>query len=595
MSLVRYTITPCNPEAHLFEMSCSVDDPDSDGQRFSLPAWIPGSYMIREFAKHVVSIRAEAKGRAVALEKLDKHTWRAAPGTCGPLTIIARIYAWDLSVRGAHLDRSHAFFNGTSVFLRAVGCETWPCLVDIRRPTGEGYREWRVATTLPVAKGLRGSARAWGFGLYRAADYDELIDHPVEMGRFALVSFKARGVLHDVAITGRHDCDLERLARDLKRVCESHIGLFGKRPPVDRYLFLVTAVGDGYGGLEHRASTALLCARDTLPAPGMEKPSEGYIGFLGLCSHEYFHTWNIKRIKPAEFVAYDLERENYTRLLWAFEGFTSYYDDLALVRSKVITPQAYLSLLAKTLTHVRRTPGRHRQSVAESSFDAWIKYYRQDENSPNAIVSYYAKGSLIACALDLSLRSKTAGRVGLDDVMRRLWNDFGKSGHGVREADIRRIAEELSGLKLSGLFRQAVHGMGDVPLETLLSKFGVMLKWQPSGKLPWLGVRTKAEGGELKLTHVLDDGPGQRAGLAAGDVLLALNGLRIQPANWDKLLNRCRPGTAVRLHVFRRDELQEAEVIPQTAPADECKLTLIEKPAAAARRLLRGWLGSSDA
>jgi len=409
---IRYSIAPLSPEAHLFEVRCTVADPDRQGQQFALPAWIPGSYLVRDFARQVVAIGASSGRRPVVLEKIDKHTWRAAPVE-GPLTVRAEVYACDLSVRGAHLDTSHGFFNGSCVFLRALGRDDRRCEVEILPPIGGGksgarYRNWRVATTL-----RRNGARAWGFGGYAAAGYDELIDHPVEIGAFSLASFRARGVPHDVAITGRHCADLSRLARDLKRVCEQHIDFWsgsaharrgggarasaqGGAAPFERYLFLVTAIGEGYGGLEHRDSAALLRARDDLPQPGMKAAAESYRGFLGLASHEYFHAWNIKRIKPAAFDPYDLARENYTRLLWLFEGFTSYYDDLALVRSGLITRDQYLEKLGRAITSHLRTPGRRRQTLADSSFDAWTKYYRADENTPNAVVSYYVKGSLVA-------------------------------------------------------------------------------------------------------------------------------------------------------------------------------------------------------
>lgn len=292
---VRYRIRPANPAAHRFDVECTVAASDPAGQRFSLPAWIPGSYLIRDFARHIVAIRAETGGKDVPLVKLDKHTWQAAalkPGT--PLTVTCEVHAWDLSVRGAHLDETHAFFNGTSVFLRVVGQEEAPCLVDIQPPAGRTYRDWRVATALAPAHGETGAAAEHAFGLYRAANYDELIDHPVEMGTFTLARFTAAGVPHDIAISGRHDADLQR-------ICAWQIALFGEPAPMPHYTFLVSAVGDGYGGLEHRASTALLCSRNDLPYAGMKGISESYRNFLGLCCHEYFHTWNVKRIKPAAF------------------------------------------------------------------------------------------------------------------------------------------------------------------------------------------------------------------------------------------------------------------------------------------------------
>lgn len=593
---VRYTITPVHPEAHLFEVRLTLDRPDPAGQCFALAAWIPGSYLIRDFARHVVRIAATADGKPAALEKLDKHTWQCAPLPPRTRRLLLRyeVYAWDQSVRGAHLDPTHGFFNGSSVFLRVLGREDAPCLVDIRPPAGARYRDWQVATTLAPAAGVAGAAAAWGFGVHRANDYDELIDHPVEMGRFMLARFGVAGVPHDIAISGRHTCDTARLVADLRRICAWQIRLFhGPRgkPPFSRYLFLVTAVGDGYGGLEHRASSALLCARNALPSPAMDKLTDAYRGFLGLCSHEYFHAWNVKRIQPAAFQPFDLARENYTTLLWAFEGFTSYYDDIALVRSGAIDADSYLELIGKTLAGVQRGAGRLKQSVAESSFDAWIKYYRQDENTPNAVVSYYAKGSLIALALDLTLRSRSAGRVSLDDLMRELWKRHGETGRGVAKGDIPRLAERISGLRLAHLFRAWVHGTRDLPLAGLLKTVGIELQWESAASVPDLGVRSAVEGADLKLTAVLDGGPAQAAGLSAHDVLVAIDGLRVGRDNLDALLGRYRGGDEVEVHAFRRDELMRFRVRLGDPPRDSAKLRIAAKASKAALALRKAWIG----
>jgi len=595
---IRYTIRPADPAAHLYEVSCRVEQPDPAGQRFALPAWIPGSYLIRDFARHIVAISAEAGGRPVALAKLDKHTWQAAALPAKQaLTVTCTVYAWDLSVRGAHLDRTHAFFNGTSVFLRALGHESTPCRVDIQPPKGKDYADWRVATALASASGEKNAAKAHGFGLYAAANYDELIDHPVEMGTFTLAAFKACGVAHEVAITGRHDCTgsaLDRLVADLKRICEWQIRFFGEPAPMKKYVFLVTAVGDGYGGLEHRASTALLCSRDDLPYRGMEGMPERYRTFLGLCSHEYFHTWNVKRIKPAAFAPYDLDRENHTSLLWAFEGFTSYYDDLALLRAGLITQQDWLALTAKNVDAVLRGPGRLTQSLAESSFDAWSKYYRQDENTPNAVVSYYAKGALAALALDLTLRAGTQGRRGgqasLDEVMRTLWQRYGQTGVGIGDETIREIAEEISGLRLKRFFAETVHGTSDLPLAKLLKPFGLALTRTASGTAPSLGVKlAPATGdGEARLATVYRGGGAERAGLAGGDVLVAVDGLRVTAATLDRMLSRRHAGDTITVHAFRRDELLCCELHLDPPAIDSTAIASDGK-----RNALRaGWLGS---
>jgi predicted metalloprotease with PDZ domain len=535
-----------------------------------------------------VDVRATAGGTPLAVGKIDKSTWRTAPVT-GNVTVVAQVYAFDLSVRAAYLDDTRAYFNGPSVFLLPEGRADAPCIVEIVRPEGAAYAGWRVATTLPPD-----DAPERGFGTYRAADYDELIDHPVEMGEFAWATFDVRGVPHEIAITGRHDADLSRLARDLSRICDWQIALFGEAP-FDRYLFQVTAVGDGYGGLEHRSSTSLLCRRDELPHLASDKIDDDYLTFLGLASHEYFHAWNVKRIKPAAFMPYDLMREAYTRQLWAFEGFTSYYDDLALVRSGVIEPARYLELLGRTATSVLRAPGRRTQSVADSSFDAWIKFYRQDENAPNAVVSYYAKGALVGCALDLVLRRD--GNASLDDLMRALWQRYGQPGIGVPEDAIARLASELAGRDLAPFFARYVDGTEDPPLGELLADFGVTLHLRPStgpkdrggkpasGSAPrcTLGVRL---GSDQRLSAVLRDGPAARAGLAGHDVLIAIDGLKATPERINAALSRHAPGETVEVHAFRRDELRRFEVTLDAAPDDTCYLALdpTASPQAEARR-----------
>ncbi|WP_343585835.1 M61 family metallopeptidase [Herbaspirillum sp.] len=592
---IRYTITSNDPASHVYDVTVTVDKPAADGQVFSLPAWIPGSYMIREFAKNIVRLRAESGGKKVSVRKIDKHTWQAA-ACAAPLTLSYQVYAWDLSVRTAHLDQPHGFFNGTSVFLAAHGFEQAQHVVDIRRPEGEAFKRWRVATAMPELK-----AKRYGFGTYAARNYDELIDHPVELGDFALASFKAHGVPHDVVITGQvPNLDLPRLCDDLKKICEAQIAFFepkSKRAPMSRYVFMTLAVGDGYGGLEHRASTALICARADLPVKGRPEQTEGYRTYLGLCSHEYFHTWNVKRIKPAVFAPYDLRQENYTSLLWLFEGFTSYYDDLFLVRTGVIDTDAYLDMLSKTVTGVLRGSGRKKQSVAESSFDAWVKYYRQDENAPNAIVSYYTKGSLVALGLDLTIRQQTRGRRTLDDVMRGLWNRFGRDfyeggarGQGVPEDEILVLLEELGGADLKRFFERCIKGTEDVPLADLLPGFGVSYDDAlPKDAKPWLGARIVKDGSDAKLASVYEGSPAAQAGLSAGDKLVALDGLRVPASGPDGLLARYRINDAVRVHVFRRDELMEFVVRLKADVAPKVKLSALGKPAAAVRQR-EAWL-----
>ncbi|KAA6186975.1 M61 family metallopeptidase [Thiohalocapsa marina] len=630
-----YRVTPARPEAHVFAVELEIPAPPDSLLILSMPAWIPGSYMIRDFARNVLGLRAwPAAGAgggmpdeptALPVSKLDKQTWQVQ-GVAGPVCVRYEVYAWDLSVRSAHLDATHAYFNGPSLFLRVGGLDHQPCRVELAPPPGEAYADWRVATSLS-----RAGAEPWGFGGYRADDYDDLIDHPVEMGRFALVPFAVRGVPHWMAISGRQHADLDRLAADLAPICEQQAALFGELP-VDRYLFLTMAVGEGYGGLEHRFSCSLLCSRNDLPRlPAQSSsasdqsaesgplagsgasptaPAKEYRRFLGLCSHEYFHLWNVKRIRPAVLAENGLQQEVHTRLLWAFEGITSYYDDLMLVRSGRIDASGYLEQLAETITRVMRTPGRLRQTLAESSFDAWTRFYKQDENAPNAIVSYYAKGALVALALDLTIRTRSGDTRSLDDVMRALWRRHGRTGIGVAERGIEALAAEVTGLDLDAFFAQALDSTADLDLAALLAEVGVDMRLRPSkgpkdmgsvcdgafGPVPAdadIGIRLQADGAEARIAVVLDDRPGQRAGLSAGDVLVAIDGLRATAAGADDLLRRARIGEPLEIHAFRRDELMHVRVLPEQAPADTCELRLLADAPEAHRSRRAAWLGAA--
>ncbi len=594
--MIRYQISSANPVNHYFDVSIHIPRPDPDGQRLRLPNWIPGSYMIRDFARNILDLEVRSVEGELSLQQLDKSNWQVEAST-QPIDVSYRVYAKDLSVRSAHLDGSHGYFNGTSVFLEVLGLSDQPCEVLIERPPVALAESWKLATSLP-----RKQADPYAFGLFEAADYDELIDHPVEMGNFERVGFEACGVPHDVILTGRFACDLERLAADLKTICEHHIRFFGEPAPMDYYQFQVMVVGDGYGGLEHRASTSLVCSRDSLPQVGQDQITDDYRDFLGLCSHEYFHTWNVKRIKPQVYQPYDLQQEVYTPLLWAFEGITSYYDDLALVRCGLIDQAAYFELLAQTITRVARGKGRTRQSAAESSFNTWTKFYKQDENAANAIVSYYAKGSLIAACIDLRMRAESEGEASLDDVMRALWQQYQATAPGVKDEDIQQLVNLYSGADLRFELEAWINGTSELPLEELLAGSGVTLNWRAAqnqsdkggkaidGKLPAVdfGAFVKMSGNGLEIQRVTEDGAAQLAGLAAGDALVAINGLKIDQARLEKRLALAAAGEVWTVHAFRRDELIECQVTLQAAAPTTAFLT----PTEAASEQRNSWLGS---
>lgn len=598
---IHYSIYPQDPYAHLFAVSINIDKPDASGQLLRLPTWIPGSYMIRDFARNVIKLSARSNDADIQVKKIDKSTWKVEPCE-GPLCIEYQVYAWDLSVRAAHLDQTHAYFNGTSVFLEVVGQAESPCLLDIKNASIAEAGSWKVATSL-----VEESAARYGFGTYSAENYDDLIDHPVEICDFTLAHFEAAGVQHDFVLAGKHYADVERICRDLKKICEYQINFFGKPAPVSRYVFITWVVGDGYGGLEHRASTSLICSRADLPIQGEEKISDGYKTFLGLCSHEYFHTWNVKRIKPDSFLPYQLDKESHTPLLWAFEGITSYYDDLILNRCGLISDEEYLQLVAKNLTRVLRNPGRFNQSISESSFDAWTKFYKQDENAINGIVSYYTKGSVAAMGLDLLMRDISSGAVSLDHVMQRLWQNHGKTLTGVAEFDIQNICFELLGGKndeLQDYFSTMIYGTADYPLEQLFEKFGVQMSVRirenaqdtggaaskpDSSILPWLGATIAAtNNGEsgVKLVNVIANGPAHRCGLSANDVIIAIDGLKISKDTFERQLRLLKGKQCMIVHAFRDDVLMQFEVSVENPPADTVFFTVADDSKIA------GWLSA---
>ncbi|MBL3526308.1 MAG: M61 family metallopeptidase [gamma proteobacterium endosymbiont of Lamellibrachia anaximandri] len=582
--MIEYQVVMKSPEAHLFEVTLSVRKPDKLGQTFYLPAWIRGSYMIRDFSRHIITLEASDATGPVQVKKLDKQRWRCAPAS-GPITLIYTVYAWELSVRAAHLDTTHAYFNGSSLLLGVSNQDEVTCLLTILSPVGQQFDDWKVVTSMEKME-----VDKRGFGQYHALNYEDLLDHPVEIGGVTEADFAVFDVPHCIVISGRQRCDLKRLCLDFERMCSQHVRLFGELPVHD-YLFLLTVVGDGYGGLEHRNSTSLLASRDDLPLEGMQEMTKGYRRLLGLCSHEYFHLWNIKRIMPAVFQEEGATQEVYTRQLWVFEGITSYYDELALVRSGCIDRKSYFELLAETVTRVMRSSGRFKQTLEESSFDAWTKFYKQDENAPNAIVSYYTKGAIFALVLDLHIRLQTDGEKSLDDVMREMWRRHGATGQGVPEGGFETVAAEVSGLDLSDLFDQGARSAVDLPVADLLKNFGVEMRMLPAqssldnGRVvdkmpaseaakPVIGARLSIQGVEAKLLQVFDGGAAQAAGLSAGDIIIAVDHLKVNGQKLEKAIADCALGKSVTAHAFRRDEMMEFELQPMPAPADTCVFSL---------------------
>ena len=605
--MAHYSLSFTDPAGHLIDVEMTLAVPVAD-QRIAMPSWIPGSYLMREFARNVVTLSASQSGAEIAATKIDKSTWQLACDAGIAVTVCYRVYAWDRSVRGCYFDVSRGFVNPAAALMQNLAAPDAPCKLELQAPTTFKAEDWRCATSMTPHQ-----VDARGFGSYRAASYDELIDHPIECGDFDEFTFEAGGVPHRFVISGRHRGDLARLRADSQKICQGHCDLFSNvspsRAPFDHYVFQLHVVDDGYGGLEHRASTALISPRSDLPSVGDASVSEGYRDLLGLISHEYFHSWNVKRIKPAAFIPYDATTENYTRLLWLFEGFTSYYDDLMVKRVRLVTEADYLKVLGRRLTQLLRAPGAHIQSAADASWDAWIKYYRADENAPNSQFSYYLRGSFVALALDLMMRERAANDATaptLDDVMRGLWHEFGVTGIGVPE-DACELFSRLTKIDLAEFFARFIHGTEDPNWQALLAPFGISYRLRATASAGDRGGRDEpivhtnlrtlgmlvAEGGHALpiIKHVINGSAAWRAGISAGDTLVAIDGLRANGATLAKHLARFVAGDALPLSYFRHDVLHAADVKVPTQKLDTAWLSVaVEPPTAQCVALRQRWL-----
>ncbi|XDZ51633.1 M61 family metallopeptidase [Neisseriaceae bacterium CLB008] len=578
--MVDYGVRFLSTEAHLYEVSMVVPLAAAGELTLRMPAWVPGSYMIRDFSRHIVTMVAEQGGAPLPLTSIDKHTWRLKAPKAEAVTVTYQVYAFDVSVRGAFLDQQRGFFDGAALFLSWVGQEAQPCRLSISLPENLREQGWQVATALPALEGKE--------HVFSARDYAHLIDCPVEMGVLTRLPFEAEGIAHEIVLSGAHQGDLARLVNDVAKICASQIRFFKGRTPFERYVFLLHVGQDIYGGLEHTDSTALLADRLCLPSRAQKGLSDDYVLLLGLFSHEYFHAWNVKSIKPAAFDPYDLTQEVYTEQLWAFEGITSYYDDLFLLRSGVITETAYLDLVAKNLTRVERGSGRTKQTLAESSLSAWHKYYKQNENSPNAIVSYYQKGALMALGLDLLIRLRSQNQYALDDVMRALYADYEANGRGISEADWQKMAMKVTGLDLSDYFARALYGTDDLPLSELLAQHSVSLTWHATAEqerggyvaqLPVaqaaivFGAKYVQNNEGITLTQVYDGGSAQSAGLSVHDRIIAINGF--QATDFARQWANLRVGDEVNMHFFRAGVLQQTTVTALAAAKNTAYLQMV--------------------
>lgn len=528
-------------------------------QELWLPTWIPGSYLIREFSKHIESVKAyDEAGRMLDIKKTSKNRWRLFNTDHELMTIEYDVYAYDLSVRGAYVDQTRLYINPACVCLALEGQEQSACEVEVFLP--DELKHFQLAT------GLASKSLVKGRFTLKADHYDQLIDSPFELADQTRFSFETHGIEHEFVISGPHNANVDRLKADIEKICAAEINMFGSAP-FKNYTFMTMATGNSYGGLEHCNSTSLITPRDDLPKSNEPtEPSKDYQRFLGLCSHEYFHSWLVKFIRPENFANYNLHQEGYTSLLWIFEGFTSYYDDLILLRSGVISQKSYLDLLKAQIDRYLQNPGRFVQTVAESSFDAWIKFYRQDENSNNAGTSYYNKGALVALCLDLGLRLRGSS---LDALMRRLYENT-QNGMQVNERTIFDLCKELTGDNWIEQINHLINTTDELPLDQLLPEFGLSFRVKTDKSLP-LGLKLVDKPEGVLVQSARRESAGAKAGISANDVIIAIDGLKAST----KLIEKyAKQGGAYTVFAFRRDELISFAVDCATSDLTEVELVV---------------------
>lgn len=572
---LRYRVSMPQPTNHRFELEAQVQGEVGYCLELKMAVWTPGSYLVREYSRHLQNFAVhDENGQSLPWRKLAKNHWRIDTSSAqGQVTFSYSLYANELTVRTNHLDRTHGYFNGAATFLYIPSRKAQPIEVTIVPPE----ETWSIATTLPEV-----SPRT-----FRAANYDTLVDSPFEIGLHRKFEFEVLGKPHEWVIWGKGNVDAQQLMVDTQKIIETEAQLFGGLP-YDRYLFLLH-LSNGYGGLEHRDNCSLIFSRNGF------KNRDRYEDFLTLVAHEFFHLWNVKRIRPKEIETFDYDAENYTPSLWFSEGATSFYDSLIPLRAGLYDARTYLKSLSKTITRYLTTPGRWVQPLSESSFDAWIKLYRPDSNTPNAQMSYYLKGELVTFLMDLALRRRHENQRSFDDVMRQLWQEFGQGEAGetgFTPGDLKRTIESVAEFDLTSFFGKYVDGLTDLPFQAALADFGLQLESNLS-PFPTHGARLALEQGKTLVKYVASNSPAEQAGLDAGDELVAIDGLRTNPDLIHDRLQTSQPGDCLEVTFFHQDELLQTVLVLGEPEATQYTIVPLKDPTEAQQKRFYGWLGCS--
>lgn len=573
---LTFTVEMPEPSSHLFEVTLRIEGWRSPTLDLKMPVWTPGSYLVREYARHLQDFSAES-GQPLPWEKVSKNHWRiftlANEHTPSAIAIRYRVFANELTVRTNHLDTSHGYFNPAALCMYVLGHERSPITLTVVPP----HSTWRVTVPLPAVPGQ--------VNTFIAADFDTLVDSPVEVGEHQLYEFDVLGKPHQLAIYGEGNVEPERMIADIRRIVEVEADLFGGLP-YDRYLFLLHLTGQGFGGLEHKTSTSLIYSRFGFRA------ADKYNRFMQLVAHEFFHLWNVKRIRPKALEQFDYDAENYTPSLWFSEGTTSFYDLVFPFRAGLYDAKTYLRELSKEITRFLVTPGRWVQPLAESSFDAWIKLYRRDANSDNSQISYYLKGEMVSLLLDLLIRERHDNQRSLDDVMRLMWQQFGQAEIGFTPEQLESVITSVADIDLADFFHRYLHTTEELPFDEHFEDFGLRLVPESvSDRPPSLGMTVKTEHGRDMVKFVEHGAPAQIAGIDAGDELLALNGLRVTADQLGDRLRDFAPGDTVEVTLFHQDELKTVSLVLAEPRPTAYHLMPVNNPSLAQEQNLMGWLG----
>jgi predicted metalloprotease with PDZ domain len=568
---LHYRVAMPYPESHLFEVTLQIQGWDGAVLDLKMPVWTPGSYLVREYSRHLQDFSAVGE-QPLSWSKISKNHWQIETSNVSNLSITYRIFANELTVRTNHLDSSHGYFNPAALCFYIPGFEHLSISVTIEPPDAK----WQVATPLPPVAGQPNT--------FVAANFDTLVDSPFEVGYHQAYTFSAAGKPHELVVWGTGNLNADQAVKDIQKIIQVEADLFGGLP-YDRYLFLLHLSSSGYGGLEHKTSCTLNYSRFGF------RSVDKYNHFMQLVAHEFFHLWNVKRIRPKALEVFDYDGENYTPSLWFSEGTTSFYDLHIPFRAGIYDAKGFLKALSKEITRFLTTPGRQVQPLSESSFDAWIKLYRRDANSDNSQMSYYLKGEMVSLLLDLLIRAKYENGRSLDDVMRQMWHQFGKKEIGFTPAQLQQVIESVAEVDLSDFFHRYLDTTDELPFNDYLKPFGLQLVAdEVTDKPPYWGAIVKSENGREIVKFVEAGSPAQTAGLDAGDELLAIAGFRVSADQLGDRLKDYKPGDTIEVSFFHQDELKIGAVTLSAAKPTSYQIVPIKNPSSEQEQNFKGWL-----